>query len=96
MILNIADPEVIKNIMVLSATISGFVMGLTYIARTSGLPSNRLPIFALAVGLGLSFLSIGYLNYSLAIFVGLQSAFSAMGIHSGTSSVTKKSTEELG
>lgn len=94
MILNIADPEVIKNIMVLSGTISGFVMGLTYVARSSGLPSNRLPIFALITGLALAFIAVGT-NYVLAIFVGLQSAFTAMGIHSGTSSITKKD-EELG
>lgn len=95
MILNFADPEIIKNILILSGTISGFVMGLTYVAKTSGLPSNRLPIFALVVGLTLSLLAVGYTNYVLAIFVGLQSAFTAMGIHSGTSSIVKKD-DELG
>lgn len=94
MILNIADPEVIKNILVLSGTISGFVMGLTYVAKTSGLPSKRLPIFALVVGLALAFIAVGT-NYVLAIFVGLQSAFTAMGLHSGASSVVKKD-EQLG
>jgi hypothetical protein len=93
--LNFADPEVIKNIMVLSGTISGFVMGLTYIAKTAGLPSNRLPIFALVTGLALSVLAVGYNNIVLAIFVGLQSAFTASGIHSQVSSITKKD-EELG
>lgn len=92
--LNIADPEVIKNILVLSGTLSGFIMGLTYVAKASGLPSKRLPIFALVTGLALAFIALGT-NYVLAIFVGLQSAFTAMGIHSGTSSVVKKE-EELG
>lgn len=93
--LNIADPEVIKNILVLSGTLSGFIMGLTYVAKASGLPSKRLPIFALVTGLALAILAVGYNQIVLAIFVGLQSAFTAMGIHSGTSSVVKKE-EELG
>ena len=94
MLLDIANPDVVANIMVLSGTISGFVMGLTYVAKNSGLPSNRLPLFALAIGLALSFIAVGT-NYVLAIFVGLQASFTAMGIHSGTSSVAKKD-EPLG
>lgn len=95
MILDIANPDVVANIMVLSGTISGFVMGLTYVARSAGLPSNRLPIFALIAGLALAFVAVGT-NYVLAIFVGLQSAFTAMGVHSGTTSIVKKQDEELG
>lgn len=92
---NITDPNTVYNILTYSGIISSFVLGLTHIAKTSGISSRWLPIVATVLGLILSFVVIGATNYVLATLVGLQSAFSAMGIHSGLSSVVKKD-EELG
>lgn len=93
--LNITDTTIFQSIITYSGVISGFVLGLTHIAKTSGVPSKRLPIIATLLGLILGFVVMGVSNYVLAILVGLQSAFTAMGIHSGVSSVSKKE-DELG
>jgi len=95
MIVDFTNPETVKILLAVSAVISGFVVGLTSIAKSSGMSSNRLPLFALVMGIVLSLISVGISQWVLAVFVGMQSAFTAMGLYSGTKAVSK-TDEPLG
>jgi len=82
-----------SNVEVTATIISGYVIGLTALVKNAGVSSRWLPVIAILTAMGLSVLIVGL--FPTAVFVGLQSAFMAMGIHSGVSAVTKKSTDEF-
>ena len=69
-------------------TISGLVMGMTHLAKQSGVPSRALPIIALISGVGMAVLMGGLSAESATI--GIQASLLASGLHSSVASMTKK------
>lgn len=64
---------------VYSAVFIPVLIGLTQVAKLVGLPDRALPIFVIALGLGLAY----YSKMEMPLLNGLVMALSSMGLYSG-------------
>lgn len=74
-------------------TISGMVLGLVSVFSQAGLPSKLKPIFAVAIGIGVSFL-IGGEGWRAIITSGIIGSLTASGLWAGSKTMVKKSEVE--
>ena len=77
-----------SSIEITATIISGYVLGITALAKTGGVQSRYLPYVAILSAMGLSALILGLVP--TAVFVGIQASLMASGLHSNISAVVDK------
>lgn len=68
--------------------VSALVMGLTAVAKKSGLKTKYLPVFAVIAGIVLTMFVDGFTTE--AAIVGLMTSLTTMGLYSGGKAVLTK------
>lgn len=67
--------------------VGALIVALTAVAKKSGLKTKYLPLFAVVIGVGLTFLIDGFSTES--VIVGLLTSLTAQGLYSGTRATMK-------